>query len=94
MGQKLKQYIKGSLEVAEAMESDGRKISVIKDYRKKSPMFHANVTWLDRWLVGKMLDVVGNPLVRISLSCKSSLMKHRLIVLFQCPVIPIYIPPK
>ena len=30
-------------------------------------MFHPGVTWLDRWLTRKMLDVVGNPPVRISL---------------------------
>ena len=30
-------------------------------------MFHSRVTWLDRWLVKKMVDVVGNPPVRISL---------------------------
>jgi cyclopropane-fatty-acyl-phospholipid synthase len=41
--------------------------SSIKFHRKKSPMFHSGVTWLDRWLVKKMLDVVGNPPVRISL---------------------------
>jgi len=23
-------------------------------------MFHSRVTWLDRWLVKKMVDVVGN----------------------------------
>lgn len=34
---------------------------------KQSPMFHSKVTWLDRWLVGKMISVVGNPPVRISL---------------------------
>lgn len=38
-----------------------------RQHRKKSPMFNARVTWLDRWLVRKMLDVVGNPAVRISL---------------------------
>jgi cyclopropane-fatty-acyl-phospholipid synthase len=38
-----------------------------KPYRKKSPLFHKNVTWLDRWLVKKMVAVVGNPAVRISL---------------------------
>ncbi|RLA21055.1 MAG: cyclopropane-fatty-acyl-phospholipid synthase, partial [Gammaproteobacteria bacterium] len=41
--------------------------SKIKSYRKNSPMFHSNVTWLDRWLVRKMVAVVGNPPVRISL---------------------------
>ena len=35
--------------------------------RKKSAMFHPGVTRLDRWLVKKMVDVVGNPPVRISL---------------------------
>jgi cyclopropane-fatty-acyl-phospholipid synthase len=34
---------------------------------KRSPVFHSKVTWLDRWLVKKMVDVVGNPPVRISL---------------------------
>jgi cyclopropane-fatty-acyl-phospholipid synthase len=38
-----------------------------KTHRKKSPLFHSGVTWLDRWLTAKMLDVVGNPPVRISL---------------------------
>ncbi|MCK5395783.1 MAG: class I SAM-dependent methyltransferase [Gammaproteobacteria bacterium] len=39
----------------------------IKFYPKNSAMFHAGVTSLDRWLVKKMVDVVGNPPVRISL---------------------------
>jgi cyclopropane-fatty-acyl-phospholipid synthase len=34
---------------------------------KQSPLFHSRVTWLDRWIVKKMLAVVGNPAVRISL---------------------------
>lgn len=38
-----------------------------KPTRKKSPLFHKKVTWLDRWLVKKMVEVVGNPPVRISL---------------------------
>ena len=41
--------------------------STIRFHRKNSPMFHSSVTWLDRWLVTKMIDVVGNPPVRISL---------------------------
>jgi len=41
--------------------------SSVNIHRKKSPMFHSRVTWLDRWLVRKMVDVVGNPPVRISL---------------------------
>lgn len=44
-----------------------RKKAPIKGYRKKSPIFHSKVTRLDRWLVKKMVDVVGNPPVRISL---------------------------
>ena len=39
----------------------------INSHQKKSPMLHSGVTWLDRWLVKKMVDVVGNPPVRISL---------------------------
>ena len=41
--------------------------SSLKSHRKKSTMFHSGVTRLDRWLVKKMVDVVGNPPVRISL---------------------------
>jgi cyclopropane-fatty-acyl-phospholipid synthase len=41
--------------------------SGLKVHRKKSPMFHSGVTGFDRWLVKKMVDVVGNPPVRISL---------------------------
>jgi len=44
-----------------------RAASPINVPRKKSAMFHSGVTRLDRWLVKKMLDVVGNPPVRISL---------------------------
>ena len=50
---------------SESTESTGSP-SPIKN-RRKSPMFHSRVTWLDRWLVRKMVDVVGNPPVRISL---------------------------
>jgi cyclopropane-fatty-acyl-phospholipid synthase len=35
--------------------------------RTKSPLFHTGVTRMDRWLVRKMMAVVGNPPVRISL---------------------------
>ena len=35
--------------------------------RESMPMFLSNVNWLDRWLVRKMIDVVGSPPVRISL---------------------------
>lgn len=38
-----------------------------KPHRTKSPLFHTGVTRLDRWLVRKMLAVVGNPPVRIRL---------------------------
>ncbi len=38
-----------------------------QSHRKKSPMFHSGVTAFDRWLVRKMVEVVGNPPVRISL---------------------------
>ena len=40
---------------------------VSKKHPGKSPMFRSQVTWLDRWLVRKMVDVVGSPPVRISL---------------------------
>ncbi len=38
-----------------------------KKQHKNPPVFHSKVTQLDRWLVRKMVDVVGNPPVRISL---------------------------
>jgi len=39
----------------------------LKPHRTKSPLFHGDVTHLDRWLVRKMLAVVGDPAVRICL---------------------------
>lgn len=39
----------------------------VKSVRKRSPLFHNNVTWLDRWLVKKMVSVVGDPPVCINL---------------------------
>ena len=53
--------------VTEVSDEDSSSSSELKIHRKKSPMFHSRVTWLDRWLVRKMVDVVGNPPVRISL---------------------------
>ena len=41
--------------------------SPFKTLAKKSPLSHSTVTQFDRWLVRKMVDVVGNPPVRISL---------------------------
>ena len=41
--------------------------SSLKAHHKKAPVVHSEVTRLDRWLVMKMVDVVGNPPVRISL---------------------------
>lgn len=41
--------------------------SPLKIQHSKSPIFHTRVTWLDRWLTVKMLKVVGNPPIRISL---------------------------
>jgi len=54
-------------DVTEVADENNQGSSKIKSYRKNSPMFHSNVTWLDRWLVRKMVAVVGNPPVRISL---------------------------
>jgi cyclopropane-fatty-acyl-phospholipid synthase len=54
-------------DTAEISADDNFSSSGLKSHRKKSPMFHSRVTWLDRWLVRKMVDVVGNPPVRISL---------------------------
>ena len=46
---------------------DNQNSSQINSYRKNFPMVYSNVTWLDRWLVRKMLAVVADPPVRISL---------------------------
>ena len=59
--------IEATQDVTEAVSEEVRRSSSIKFHRKKSPMFHSGVTGLDRWLVRKMVDVVGNPPVRISL---------------------------
>jgi len=58
--------IEGS-EVATVAADDNQQASSFRSHRKQSPMFHSGVTWLDRWLVRKMIDVVGNPPVRVSL---------------------------
>ena len=67
MGPELNQGINEPQEVIDVNTGNSQNASLIKGHRKKSPMFNPNVTWLDRWLVQKMVDVVGNPPVRISL---------------------------
>ena len=58
--------IHGTAEPADN-DADVRQQTAIKFHRKNSPMFHSGVSWLVRWLVTRMVDVVGNPPVRISL---------------------------
>ena len=53
--------------ITETTAKEYRSSAPINVPRKKSAMFHPGVTRLDRWLVKKMVDVVGNPPVRISL---------------------------
>jgi len=67
MGLNTSQNIDETLEAPDEAAGDRLTGSLTRGYRIKSPMFHTNVTRLDRWLVRKMLDVVGNPPVRISL---------------------------
>lgn len=67
MGIKMSQNVSQPHEVIEAEGGDSQRLSKIKFHRKKSPLFHSGVNWLDRWLVKKMVDVVGNPPVRILL---------------------------
>jgi len=55
------------MDVTDATAINDHSTSSFRFHRKKSPMFHTGVTWFDRWLVRKMVDVVGNPPVRISL---------------------------
>lgn len=45
----------------------GQQSNLIQPICEKSSLSTKSVTWLDRWLVKKMIDVVGNPPVRISL---------------------------
>ena len=45
----------------------GKGLSPLKQRGRKLPVSHSRVTWFDRWLVRKMVEVVGNPPVRISL---------------------------
>lgn len=61
------QGIEGTDDVTAVMVDGDQQDSSFKFHRKKSPMFHSGVTRFDRWLVRKMVDVVGNPPVRISL---------------------------
>ncbi|MCK5396352.1 MAG: class I SAM-dependent methyltransferase, partial [Gammaproteobacteria bacterium] len=63
----IEQNLNEQMDATEVIADDSQQYSSIKCHRKKSPMFHSAVTWLDRWLVKKMVDVVGNPPVRISL---------------------------
>ena len=54
-------------DVTRALDFQDNPTSTFRSHHKKSTMFHPSVTRLDRWLVKKMVDVVGNPPVRISL---------------------------
>ena len=62
-----KEDINVQQDVVEVTTDESQGPAVIKGHRKKSPMFHSGVSWFDRWLVRKMVNVVGNPPVRISL---------------------------
>jgi len=57
----------GSQDVTEVTDFDKQNFSEIESYREKALSSHSNVTWFDRWLVKKMVTVVGSPPVRISL---------------------------
>lgn len=48
-------------------QSNAQTSSPLKTQHSKSPIFHSRVTWFDRWLTKKMLSVVGNPPIRVSL---------------------------
>jgi len=61
------QDVEEQLDFTEETSGDTFSSPEIRARRIKSPMFHSRVTLLDRWLVRKMVDVVGNPPVRISL---------------------------
>jgi cyclopropane-fatty-acyl-phospholipid synthase len=67
MSLKTSQNIKDQLEVIRS-ETEMKEPPFSLNYHlKQSAMFHSKVTGLDRWLVKKMLAVVGDPAVRISL---------------------------
>jgi len=67
MSLELKEGINVQQYVVEVTTDESQGPAVIKGHRTISPMFHSGVTRLDRWLVRKMVNVVGNPPVRISL---------------------------
>lgn len=67
MGLESNESVVEQQDIIDIVAEDHQSSSAFNMLRKKSPMFHPGVTWLDRWLVRKMLDVVGNPPVRISL---------------------------
>ncbi len=67
MGLERSQEIKQQQPVAEDVRAKHKTTSPLKTQHSKSPIFHTRVTWLDRWLTRKMLEVVGNPPIRISL---------------------------
>jgi cyclopropane-fatty-acyl-phospholipid synthase len=47
--------------MADSSDAEEKKSAYTLDKRNKSPLFHPNVTWFDRWLARAMMDVVGNP---------------------------------
>jgi cyclopropane-fatty-acyl-phospholipid synthase len=62
-----KEDINVQQDVTEVTSDESQGPAVTTGHRQISPMFHSGVTWFDRWLVRKMVNVVGNPPVRISL---------------------------
>ena len=67
MGLESNESVVEQQDIIDIVAEDHQSSSAFNMLRKESAMFHPGVTWLDRWLVRKMLDVVGNPPVRISL---------------------------
>ena len=67
MSLELNSSVEERQDVTEVADFEKQNISEIESFREKALSSHSNVTWFDRWLVKKMLAVVGSPLVRISL---------------------------
>ena len=67
MSLELNSSVEERQDVTEVADFEKQNISEIESFREKALSSHSNVTWFDRWLVKKMLAVVGSPPVRISL---------------------------
>ena len=63
----MRSNLRETLEIGTVNPDDNQYELSNNGHQEYNPNFRQNVTWLDRWLVHKMLEIAGNPRVRISL---------------------------